>query len=354
MATIKEVAREAGVTHAVVSRILNEDPTLHVRPDTRERVLAAAAQLKYIPNHAAKALRGARAGAIGLAVHEVSNPIYSAIIEGAQRAVSAHGSVLMLADADELYRDPATFSRMITSKAIDGLILLPAGTEADEFVARAAAASLPTVVVNERAAGQRSVSVDDAAAAGLAVQHLVGLGHRDIGVLLLDGETRRRLDRREGHETALRDAGLDLHDSWVGNGGHTLESGRVGLLRMADRGPLPTSVVVHNVMAAVGVIRAAKELGLSVPHELSVIGFHDMSFADFVSPSLTVVKLALAEMGVAAVETLMRLLAGQEVDQTISVLEPAPALVIRESTAPPPHRPDVPAEARSGGGTDAE
>ncbi|MBW1638466.1 LacI family transcriptional regulator [Microbacterium resistens] len=335
MPTIKDVAREAGVSHAVVSRILNEDPTFTVRPETRERVLAAAAKLRYIPNHAARALRHNKAGAIGLAVHEIGNPVYNAIIEGAQASVASHGAVLMLADVDELHRDPATFNRMITSKVIDGLVFLPAGTEADDFVLRAASAALPTVMVNDRAPGFHSVALDDAAAAKIATEYLIQLGHRDIGVLLLDGETHRRLDRLGGHESAMRDAGLEPRDQWVEIGGHTLESGREGMHRLAARGPLPTAVSVHNATAAVGAMRAATELGLSVPGDLSIIGFHDMSFTGFVTPSLTVVKLALKEMGVQAVETLYRLINGDDVEETVRVLDPTPELVLRESTAAP-------------------
>ncbi|MFD6055818.1 LacI family DNA-binding transcriptional regulator [Agromyces sp. NPDC060279] len=334
MPTIKDVAREAGVTHAVVSRILNEDPTLTVRPETRERVLSAAARLQYIPNHAARALRHAKAGAVGLAVHDISNPVYSEIIAGAQTAVASHESVLMLADIDELHRDASAFSRMITSKAIDGLVFLPAGTRADEAVLRAASSALPTVVVNDRAPGVHSVSLDDAAAARMATEHLISLGHRDIGVLTLDGETHRRIDRLAGHEAALRDAGLRGEANWIENGGHTLESGRSGLHRMASRGPLPTAVAVHNATAALGAMRAAAELGLAVPRELSIIGFHDMSFTGFVTPALTVVRLALTELGVRAVDVVFQLIGGESVEETSTVVDPAPELVIRESTAP--------------------
>ena len=335
MPTIKDVARDAGVSHAVVSRILNEDPTFTVRPETRERVLEAAARLRYIPNHAARALRHNKAGAIGLAVHQISNPVYNAIIEGAQSAVASHGAVLMLADVDELHRDPATFNRMITSKVIDGLVFLPAGTEVDDFVLRAASVALPTVMVNDRAPGFHSVALDDAAAARIAAEHLIQLGHRRIGALLLDGDTHRRLDRLSGHERALREAGLETRDEWVEIGGHTLESGRDGMLRLAARGPLPTAVSVHNATAAVGAMRAATELGLRVPEDLSIIGFHDMSFTAFVTPSLTVVKLALREMGIQAVETLYRLINGENVEETVLVLDPVPELVVRESTAAP-------------------
>lgn len=335
MPTIKDVARHAGVTHAVVSRILNGDTTLRVRPETRARVLAAAAELEYIPHHAAKALRESRAGAIGLAVHDLSNPVYGEVIKGAQEALGAHHSVLMLADAAELHRDASAFRRFVASGAIDALLLLPAGDDSDTEIAREAAAKIPTVLVNERSADYQSVSADEWAAGALAVRHLTGLGHREIGLLHLDGTTRRGQDRIEGHVAGLRELGLELDPRWLRDGGHEPESGRRALLGLAEDGPLPTAVVVHSVQAAVGVLVAAKELGMELPRELSIVGFHDMRFAAYLEPSLTVVRMGLREMGAAAVETAMRLLDGQPVDKHVQVTEPGPVLVARESTAPP-------------------
>ncbi|MFE7404958.1 LacI family DNA-binding transcriptional regulator [Isoptericola sp. NPDC057559] len=344
MPTIKDVARHAGVTHAVVSRILNGDTSLRVRPETRERVLAAAAELEYIPHHAAKALRESRAGAIGLAVHDLSNPVYGEVIKGAQEALSAHHSVLMLADAAELHRDAAAFRRFVASGAIDALLLLPAGDDSDAAIARDAAARIPTVLVNERSADYQSVSADEYAAGALAVEHLAGLGHRDIGLLHLDGATRRGSDRIDGHVAGLREHGLELDERWVLDGGHEPETGREALRELVARGPLPSAVVVHSVQAAVGVLLGAKGLGIQVPEELSIVGFHDMRFAAYLEPALTVVRLGLREMGAAAVETAMRLLDGQAVERHVKVTEPAPSLVVRGSTSPP--RPAVTPEAR--------
>ncbi|WP_370936756.1 LacI family DNA-binding transcriptional regulator [Amycolatopsis sp. cg13] len=335
MPTIKDVARLAGVTHAVVSRILNGDKALRVRSETRERVLAAAAELEYIPHHAAKALRASRAGAIGLAVHDLSNPVYSEVIKGAQEAINRHGSVLMLADAAELHRDAATFRRFVASDAIDALLLLPAGDESDAAIAHSAAARIPTVLVNERSADYQSVSADEHAAGMLAVRHLADLGHREIGLLHLDGATQRGADRVDGHVAGLRELSLELDDRWVGDGGHEPESGRRALLRLAENGPLPSSIVVHSVQAAVGALIAARELGIDVPGELSIVGFHDMPYAAYLEPALTVVRMGLREMGAAAVETAMQLLDGQAVDKQVKVTEPEPRIVARDSTAPP-------------------
>lgn len=334
MTTIKDVARAAGVSHAVVSRLLNGDSSLNVRDDTRKRVLDAASELNYIPNHAARALRHSRTGAIGLAVHEVSNPIYGEIIEGAQRAVSVHGTTLVLADVDELYRDRNAFSRMVKSKVVDGLIILPAGTEADEYVAREATRALPTLLVNERSDQFRSVSVDDTTAAALATQHLIDLGHRDIGLLHLDGETTRRSDRFAGHLNALDAAGIALEQQWSIDGGHSLESGYEGFAALMQRGARPTAVVAHNALTAIGAIRAAHHVGLSVPDDISIIGFHDVNVAEYVDPPLTVVRVALRDMGAAAVEALTQLIDGGQPPYSIRVLDVPPVVVVRGSTAP--------------------
>ena len=336
MVTIKDVAREAGVTQAVVSRLLNRDPTLQVRPATRERVLATAERLDYTPNHAARALRAARVGTIGLAVHEVSNPVHGAIIEGAQRAVSTYRCVLLLADVDELHRDRGTFGRVVGSNAIDGLILLPAGNQSDRKVAHAAVQQgVPTVLVNERSRTYPCVSLDDRGAARLATQHLIELGHRRIGVLYLDGQTARTRERRKGHQEALTAAGIDPPDRWWAQGGHTLDAGYRGMNELLDAGEPPSALVAHSVLAAAGAMTAARERGIAIPEELSLVGFHDVSFAEHLDPPLTVVRLGLSEMGRVAVETLMRLIEGGEDLPRVHLGEPEPALIVRRTTTPP-------------------
>jgi LacI family transcriptional regulator len=334
MARIADVGRLAGVTPSVVSRVLNGDPTLRVREETRERVVAAAKQLDYTPNHAARALRRSRVGALGLAVHDISNPVYAPLIAGAQDAASQHGYVLMLADVPELARDEEAFRRVVGSGSIDGLLLLPAGVSADRAVERAASDRLPTVVVNERSRTSPSVGLPDRQAMEVATRHLLELGHRRIALLRLDGRGHRSRERTAGYEEALREHGIEPDPSLVVTGGHTAETGRDAMARLLRRGDGELSAVVSaSVLAAVGALGAAHEAGLDVPGQLSIVGCHDVFFAPYLSPPLTVVRLGLGELGRAAVERLLAQLDLRGTGHDV-VAEPAPSVVVRGTTAP--------------------
>lgn len=332
--SITDVARQAGVTPAVVSRVLNGDPKLQVRAETRDRVLAAARELDYTPSHAARALRHNRAGALGLAVHDVANPLYGEIILGAQRAAAEAGHVLLLADIDGLARGDETFHRAVHGGAIDGLLLQRAGTPSDRRVITTASTRIPTVLLNDRSSTLASVALDDAGGTRIATQHLVDLGHTRVAHLKVGGTQRSGLRVRGWRET-LTKAGLPADPSSVVAGGHTVDSGQAGMRELLAARPLPTGVVVGNVLAAIGALTAAREAGLRVPEDLSVIAFHDVPYAAHLVPSLTAVAMPMRELGAASVTLLLERLGGGE-PRHVVVRDPEPTLVLRGSTGPPP------------------
>ncbi|MGH8967367.1 MAG: LacI family DNA-binding transcriptional regulator, partial [Actinomycetes bacterium] len=258
-AKISDVARAAGVSAAVVSRLLRGDETLRVRTETRERVLAVAAELRYTPNEVARALRRSEVGIVGLAVHDTSNPVYSEILAGAQAEASASGFALLLADADELARNDRTFERLVRGNRIDGLLLQRGEGRADAVLARITSTELPLVLINDRAEGPvGSVALDDAAATYRATRHLVELGHTTIAHMHLGAPRERSAARTRGWARALREAGLPAGEQL--KGGHTPAEGERAVARLA--GGASTGVVVSNVLAAVGAVSAARGLGL--------------------------------------------------------------------------------------------
>lgn len=335
MATVIDVARRAQVSPGTVSRLLNGDPTLHVREQTRQRVLAAAKELDYSPNVAARALRMSRSGTIGLAVHDASNPVYSEIIAGAQAEATRAGYALMLADVDALAEGGEIFRRMISSGSIDGLLLQRAGTETDAVVSKLTAKRVPMVVLNDHTDGQLgSVGVDDYAASALATKHLLDLGHRAVGYLGLDGDLPRSERRRRGWEDTLRAADIAIDRHMIIEGGHTAQTGYDGMSAMLDLPQRPTAVFAANVLAGVGALSACRDRGIRVPDEMSVVGLHDFPLAEHLSPRLTVVKLPLFHMGARAVQLLLAQFDGG-VTHHETISEPAPVMVVRESSAAP-------------------
>ncbi len=324
---LRDVAAAAGVDASVVSRVLSGDARLSIRPETRERVLAAAARLDYRPNTAARTLKTARTMAIGMIVPDLANVNYATIAQGAEEAATTAGYVLLVAHGSASDRLPDLHGR------IDGLLVGMATSETPrhgEF-----GGGVPALLVNRREpCGIPSVTVDDEAGGTLAVSHLLSLGHRRIAHVAgpQNADTARR--RLRGYTAALESAGVRPEPGWIAETTFDEAGGHVAATRLLRLEPRPTALFVGNVRAAIGALAAARRLGLRVPDELSVVGFHDAPFAAYLDPALTTVRMPLEEMGRQAVDSLLALLGGRSVDDTM-VATP-PELVVRASSAPPP------------------
>lgn len=337
-ATIKDVARAAGVSASIVSRVLNHDQTLRVRDETRARILRTVTELDYTAHDAARALRLSRTGVLGLITHELTNPIYAEIARGAFGAASEAGYSLLLSDADELNRDLRHFDELLSGHRVDGLLLLRSSATSDEQLAQVATSAVPTVLLMDaHRRGVSTVSIDDGAAVRAGVQHLIDLGHRRIGHLL--GLPSWRADRRHaGYLEALHENGIHPLKGWTQVGGWTVARGREGMTRLLSS-PLsarnrPSAVFVSNALAALGALDAARRLGVEVPGEVAMVALHDTWLAEVVSPTLTTVRTPLAELGSSAVHLLVEQL-GSRSDRDVVVDQGAPVVIQRESSAAP-------------------
>ncbi|GHG59091.1 LacI family transcriptional regulator [Sinomonas cellulolyticus] len=319
-----------------VSRALSADKTLSIREETRERILGAAKMLNYSPNHAARSLRMSSTGLIGLAVHDVSNPLYSDIVAGAQTAAIEAGYVLTLTDADVLATDEEVFRRLVASKAIDGILLQTVDNSADSIIAKTAK-TLPVVMVNAESPNPEvgSVTVDDHQAALLATNHLLELGHRKVAYLTIDEHEDRAARRLGGWRDAMIDAGLVPQARWIVNGGHSSEGGMRAMEAIISTPEMPTAVVAANSLIALGAMKACQAAGLQVPDQVSIVGIHDFPTAAYLNPGLTVVSLPLRQLGERAVQLLLDQREGKRpVHEKLSA--PAAEVIARGSTGPCP------------------
>jgi LacI family transcriptional regulator len=324
-ARLKDVAEAAGVDASVVSRILSGDGELSVRPETRRRVLETAARLSYRPNRAARTLKTARTMAIGMIVPELDNVAYATIARGADQQASKAGYALLVATGSVRDRLAALEGR------IDGLLVGVATSETLQI--GELGGGLPTILVNRREAlGIPSVTVDDEQGASLAVAHLVALGHRRIGHVAgpQNSDTGRR--RLHGYRAELEARSLEFRDEWVAEASYDEAGGQMAAERLLALRPRPTALFVANVRAAIGAMAAARRLGLRIPADLSIIGFHDAPVAAYLDPPLTTIRMPLREMGGQAVDSLLGLLDGRRVEDVC--VGASPELVVRASSGP--------------------
>jgi LacI family transcriptional regulator len=330
--TLNDVATLAGVDRSVVSRVVNGDPKLSVRPETRRRVQETIDKLGYRPNAAARSLRTARAYMYGLFIPDFANPVYAEIIKGAERAAGQLGYGLMTASSGGVRIGLAHYLDLLGQGRADGLLF--AGEESGHELEQLRGSKVPWVLVNRRSPGShRYVILDDERGSLLAVDHLVSLGHRRIAHIAgpESADTARR--RRAGYLSAMQGAGLSVDLRHIAHADYTPAGGAVAMEHLLSMPEPPTAVFVANVASAVGVLHAAHARGLSVPRDLSVIAVHDMPLAGHLVPALTTVRMPLEELGRRALE----LLASRPPDEDITEVVTDPAeVVVRESTAPPP------------------
>jgi DNA-binding LacI/PurR family transcriptional regulator len=334
MATIYDVARAAGVTAATVSVALSGRGVVNHK--TRERILRCAQELGYRPNLVARSLTMRRTDTIALVVYRITNPYYAeaalAVEQNAQRAgyrvffANTNGDVAL---GTELLED-------LAARQVDGIIVLPGGVPADA-VRATAATGLPMVACSwgEEAGPDLipAVSVDFGAGGRQVADHLLDLGHRRIGALgsRIFGETGLRA-REATFRDRLAERGCPLDETLVADGDDDTETGYAATHTLLALSNPPTAIYAANDLMAMGAIAAAHERGLRVPEDLSVVGFDDISFARYLTPPLTTVRIERTELMAIAVATLLRLIAGEEA----SAREPlTPSLIVRASTAPP-------------------
>lgn len=333
MATLRDVAARAGVSVGAVSRILKGNGGIVVRPDTRRRVLEAVQELSYRPNRLATGLRTRRAGSIALFLPEPQNPGWADMLGAIQAETARVDNLLAIADVRGPALDPTVFARYALEARVDG-VLLATGMLHERLVRRLAESGLPLLPVGSRYRSlAASVTMRDADASAMAVEHLVGLGHRRVAFLSGIAGTDIVRRREVGFMEAMRALGLrGMRFPTHGTGG-TLEDSRAAAVELLSRPgrQRPTAAVAINLMSALGLRGAAVGLGLRIPDDLAIVAFDDHVVAEHTDPPLTTLWMPMAEMGAQAVRMLLASLDGGALEHR--VISTAPRLVVRASTA---------------------
>ncbi len=301
--TIRDVAAHAGVSHQTVSRVINGRE--RVNPDTKARVEAAIAELGYQPSAIARSMAIGRSGILACISPNLTDYTFASIIDGAERGARERGYFLMSASAHDAQTFAALVEQLVPSRQVEGLMVI--NPYADGRFQHLPP-NFPTVFAGARPReeGANSVSLDDVAVGQAAAAHLLHLGHRRIGLVTGIMSEDCSQDRMAGYEMALQTAGLPLEPDLIIEGNWQAHSGYDALMQFAQSGALPDAIFAQNDQMAVGALRAASDLGVNVPAQLSVIGVDDIPLAAYFDPPLTTLRQDFAHIGQEAARLLIQ------------------------------------------------
>jgi DNA-binding LacI/PurR family transcriptional regulator len=333
---MQDVADAAGVAQSTVSRILNDAAVLiPVAEETRTRVRAVAAELGYQPHPFARALRGAPSMLLGAVVRDITDPFFGAAIEALSIEAKARGYSVVLGHAQATAKEALALTAVLEARQCDALVLLGDLRDEPRLVADLQNSPVRVVALWHGALqpdhGFPTVTVDNRAGTRAALAHLTALGHRRIAFVggASHGDIR---ERQAAYEEYLAEVGIEPVDGYVRHVPNGINGGERGVTDLLALQPRPTAIMAATDILAVGIIHAAYELGVSIPGELSIVGFDDIAVAAATVPSLTTVKMPLAKIVAAGVELAIGEGAGSSGQTQRLVFKPK--LVVRRSTAP--------------------
>jgi LacI family transcriptional regulator, galactose operon repressor len=330
--TIHDVAKNAGVSVATVSHVING--THYVSPELADRVYQSISKLNYRQNKLARALSRKNIPLLALIVPDISNPYWSSLARAVQDVTDPYDYSVIVCSSDGILEREVRFLRSL-SGWVSGLILHPyhvSQVQVNQLILH----NPPVVILGEFTTSEKQPSNWDQVAANnqesvmAAVEYLIGLGHRRIAFIQGTTGTPSSVKRMAGFLDALNSAGLPAEDTLIISGDYTRVGGRKAMAELLNRPDPPTAVVCANDLSALGALEEAQRRGHKVPESISIVGFDDIDEAALASPPLTTIRLPPHEIGVVAAEKLIERLKGRE-EPSSSFIKGE--LIVRQSTA---------------------
>jgi LacI family transcriptional regulator len=332
--TIHDVATHAGVSAMTVSRVINQSP--RVSADTRRRVEASIAKLGYVPNRLARGLIQRKTHAFGVIVPDVANPFFTLVVRGAEEVAWRAGYHVILCDTQgDLERERGYLEDMVAFQ-VEGVLIAPVGDRSRPQLRRLTRNNVPFVLVDRSIAGFEAdiVQGDSVGGARQLVEHLIGLGHRRIGMVTETTDVSTARDRLQGYREALERAGIESDPELV------VESSAIepdaaaeATLRLLALPDPPTAVFAVNNIAVVGVVEAARQEGFEIPRDLALVCFDDIEHVSRLYPFLTVMAQPAETYGTIATQLLLDRLSGRVGQRRRIVVLPADLIVRKSSGA---------------------
>jgi LacI family transcriptional regulator len=301
-ATLKDVALAAGVSQSTTSRALSGEG--YVAAAVRQRVLAAADELGYVPHAMARSLRKQVSRSIGVLVSDLRNPFYADLAAGIASRARAHGYTMMLVDDQGSVEEELIAAEAFVSTRAAGVIVTPLSQGVSSYLLRQ---RVPVVEVDRQFSPGEcdAVVIDNTSIAQRMTHHLIALGHRKIALLIDETDWTTGADRFAGYQRSLEEAGIEPDPALIVAAGWDAGGARKAAIDMLARRDHPTAVFAANNLLAEGVWRAANDLGLRVPDDLSIVSFDDAQWMSMVTPGITAVVQDTVALGEAAVDRLL-------------------------------------------------
>ncbi|RUS48347.1 catabolite control protein A [Cohnella sp. AR92] len=329
--TIYDVAREAGVSMATVSRVVNNNP--NVKPQTRKKVFEAIERLGYRPNAVARGLASKKTTTVGVVIPDISNAIFAEVARGIEDIANMYHYNIILCNADKRKDKEIRVINTLLEKQVDGLLFM-GGAVTDEHIQAFNTSNVPIVLcaTTDEKGTIPSVDIDHEAAAYDAVKQLLSEGHRRIA--MISGTLQDPANgyaRYQGYKRALEQAGLPVDDELVRIGNYKYESGMEAAQYFLGLSERPSAIFAANDEMAIGAIHAVQDAGLKVPADISVISVDNIRMASMVRPQLTTVAQPMYDIGAVAMRLLTKLMKKEAVENAKVVLPHE--LIVRQSVA---------------------
>ena len=330
--TIKEVAKEAGVSIATVSRVFNDSGP--VNDDTRKKIMAVARRLRYTPHGGARSLIMAKTNTLGVLLPDLYGEFFSEVIRGIDQAARRAGYHVLLSSSHNKPAEIATAMKAMRGR-VDGVIVMYPDTDAS-ILTSGLSDSMPVVFLNCDVEGDDfvSISVDNYGGAYAMVKHLIEIGHRRIAMIKGAPNNYDAAERLRGYRAALADEGCEWSEGLEQDGDFTEASGFSAAEILLGLKPRPTAIFAANDAAAIGALSAVRQHELHVPTDMAIAGFDDIPMAGYINPPLTSVHVPINELGGRAISRLIEAVTGRGNGTGRKELLPT-SLVIRDSTLGP-------------------
>jgi DNA-binding LacI/PurR family transcriptional regulator len=329
-ASIKDIARLAQVSHSTVSRALQGSPLVNTK--TAEKIRGIARDTGYRASAVARGLVTRKTRTIGIVVTTIADPFVAEVISGIEQSANDSGYSVFLAESNADPERETNVVRSFAERRVDGIIVTASRVGA-LYLPLLSEMMVPIVLVNNQHPGAfvHSVMIENAEASSVATDHLVSLGHRRIAYLGDQFGYESDIERRAGYREALRKAGIPHALELEVHGDGKPEAAMAAMQKLLAPPDPPTAVFCYNDMSALGALSAIRQHGLRVPEDISLVGFDDLFLASYTHPRLTTVRQPMRQMGMLAIESLLKLMSG--LDSSNSIKVPA-ELIVRESTGP--------------------